>query len=57
MEQFSKTSHRGKAEEREFQIIGGLCEFDKNEDTLSVYFDYNCNTTSPKMVRNNILER
>ena len=41
MEQFSKTSHRGKAEEREFQMIGGLCEFDKNEDTLSVYFDYN----------------
>ena len=33
-----------------------MCEFNQNEDTFSVIL-INCNITSPKMVRNNILER
>ena len=33
-----------------------MCEFYQNEDTFSVYL-INWNIVSPKMVRNNILER
>ena len=43
-----------QAEESEFQTSVPCGEFDQNEETFSVYFYWNI--TSPKMVRNNILE-
>ena len=48
-----------QAEERVLNIAP-MCEFDQNEDTLSVYCQFiliNRNITSSKMVRNNILQR
>ena len=39
MEQFSKTSHRCTSRRKRDSNIGAMCEFDQNEDTVSVYFD------------------
>ena len=39
MELFSKTSHRYTSRRKRVSNIGAMCEFDRNEDTFSVYFD------------------
>ena len=35
----SKTSHRCASRRKRVSNIGAMCEFDRNEDTFSIYFD------------------